>query len=147
MIRIPFIARMPAVTTPGTRTDALVSLVDLAPTFLDVAGLEIPRCMTGVSQKDVLEGSVEQARDHVLVENHHQPTALHLKTYVDARYKLTVYYSQDYGELFDLDRDPGEVSNLWDDPDSQSLKQRLMLKYIHAELGKEPMWMPRLAGA
>jgi len=147
MIRIPFIARLPGSAGAGTRTDAMVSLVDLAPTFLDVAGVEVPRCMTGKSQKPVLECREDAARDHVIVENHHQPTTLHLKTYVDARYKLTVYYNQEYGEIFDLQTDPGEVNNLWDDPASQELKQELMLKYIHAELGKEPMWMPRLSTA
>lgn len=147
MIRVPFIASLPGVIPQGGRTDAMLSLVDLAPTFLDVAGLPVPRCMTGRSQRTVLEGSAGSVRDHVIVENHHQPTTLHLKTYVDARHKLTVYYNQPYGELFDLETDPGEVHNLWDDPASQVLKQELLLKYVHAELGKEPMWMPRIAGA
>lgn len=147
MIKVPFIARLPGVIKPGTRTDAMVSLVDLAPTFLDVAGIPVPRCMTGKSQKSVFQGSADAVRDHVIVENHHQPTTLHLKTYVNDRYKLTVYYNQPYGELFDLEADPGEINNLWDDPESQGLKQELMLKYIHAELGKEPMWMPRISTA
>lgn len=147
MIKLPFIARLPGVIEPGTRTDAMLSLVDLAPTFLDMAGIDIPRCMTGKSQKPVMEGKANAVRDHVIVENHHQPTTLHLKTYVDARYKLTVYYNQSYGELFDLEADPGEVNNLWDDPGSQELKKDLLLKYVHAELGKEPMWMPRLSTA
>ncbi len=147
MIRVPFAARLPGVIAPGTRTRSLLSLVDLAPTFLDVAGIAVPRGMTGKSQKPVFEGAVESVRDHVLVENHHQPTTLHLKTYVDARYKLTVYFNREYGELFDLENDPGEVNNRWDDPASRPLKQQLLLKYIHAELGKEPMWMPRMATA
>lgn len=147
MIKLPFIARLPGVIAPGTRTDAMLSLVDLAPTFLDFSGVKIPRCMTGRSQMPVLEGAARAVRDHVIVENHHQPTTLHLKTYVNERYKLTVYYNQPYGELFDLAQDPGELKNLWDEPDSQALKQELLLKYIHAELGKEPMWMPRIAGA
>ena len=84
--------------------------------------------MTGKSQMPVLKGSQDAVRDHVIVENHHQPTTLHLKTYVNNRYKLTVYYNQEYGELFDLENDPCEVNNLWDDPQSRELKQELMLK-------------------
>ncbi len=147
MIKVPFVASLPGVIPQGKRTDALLTLVDLAPTFLDFAGLEIPRIMTGKSQKPVLEGREEAVRDHVLVENHHQPTTVHHKTYVDKRYKITVYYNQEYGELFDLETDPGEVNNLWDDVDSKDLKSQLLLKCMHAELGKEPMWMPRIAGA
>lgn len=147
LIRVPFIARLPGVVEPGRRTEAMLSLVDLAPTFLDLAGIKVPRAMTGKSQLPVLAGEAPAVRDHVIVENRHQPTKLHVKTYVDARHKVTVYYNQPYGEIFDLERDPGEVNNLWDDPRGTALKQELLLKYLHAELGKEPVWMPRIAGA
>jgi len=83
----------------------------------------------------------------VIVENHHQPTTVHLKTYVGERYKITVYYNRDYGELFDLRDDPGEIRNLWNSPEHAKLKTELLLKLLHAELGKEPMWMPRIAVA
>ena len=82
-----------------------------------------------------------------MVENRHEPTTVHLKTYVDERYKLTVYYEQDYGELFDLREDPGEVENLWDEEEHASLKADLTRKLLFAEMGKEPLWMPRIAGA
>ncbi len=147
MIKVPFIARMPGQIPAARKTDALVSLVDLAPTFLSFAGLDIPRTMTGIDQKDVLTGAKDKARDHVIVENHHQPTTIHIKTYVGERYKITVYYNRDYGELFDLEADPGEVRNLWNSPEHAELKTRLLLKFLHAEMGKEPMWMPRIAVA
>lgn len=66
---------------------------------------------------------------------------------MDSRYKITVYYGHSYGELYDLEQDPGEVNNRWNDPDYKDLKLDLLLKYIWAELGKEPIWMPRIAGA
>jgi uncharacterized sulfatase len=103
--------------------------------------------MTGLDEKEVLFGRKEQVRDHVIVENHHQPTTIHLKTYVDRRYKITVYYNRDYGELFDLQDDPGELHNLWNSPEHEKLKGNLLLKFLHAEMGKEPIWMPRTAGA
>jgi len=103
--------------------------------------------MTGVDQSRVWLGEAEAVRDHVVVENRHQPTTLHLKTYVDERYKLTVYYGRDYGELFDLQEDPDEIHNRWDDPDYAGLKARLVMALLQAEMGKEPLWMPRIAGA
>lgn len=148
MIRVPFIVRDPDSTLPGgTRSDALQSLVDLAPTMLSAAGLPIPRSMTGVDQRPVWLGEAESARDHVIVENHHQPTTIHVKTYVNDRYKLTVYYNRAYGELFDLDADPRELNNLWDRPEHAALKADLVMKLLHAEMGKEPLWMPRVWGA
>ena len=83
----------------------------------------------------------------MVVENRHEPTTIHLKTYVNDRYKITVYYNRDYGELFDLKEDPGEIRNLWADPGSERLKYELLLKLVHAEMGKEPLWMPRVATA
>jgi uncharacterized sulfatase len=147
MIRLPMVARLPGQIPAGHRTAALQTLVDYAPTFLNIACIPIPRTMTGVDQTEVWFGQQESARDHVIVENRHQPTTLHVKTYVDQRYKLTVYYGQDYGELFDLERDPGEIDNLWDDPDCAQLRADLVMKLLQAEMGKEPLWMPRIAVA
>ena len=62
-------------------------------------------------------------------------------------FALDVYYNQTYGELFDLESDPGEVDNLWDRPDCAELKAELVMKLLHAEMGKEPLWMPRVWGA
>jgi uncharacterized sulfatase len=132
---------------PAGRSEALQSLVDLAPTFLSFCGLDVPRAMTGVDQSPVWRGERDAVREHVIVENRHQPTTVHVKTYIDARYKLTVYYNRPYGELFDLEKDPGEFENLWDDPASQPLKAELTRRLLFAEMGKEPLWMPRIAGA
>jgi arylsulfatase A-like enzyme len=147
MIKVPFIVSQPGTVPEGRASDALQSLVDLPVTFLDAAGIEKPRTMTGISQLDVWNGSIDKIRDHVIVENHHQPTTIHQRTYVNERYKITVYYNRPYGELFDLKEDPGEINNLWDNQDSQQLKSELLLKLIHGELGKEPIWMPRVWGA
>lgn len=62
-------------------------------------------------------------------------------------YKLTVYYNQPYGNLYDLEEDPGKHNNLWDDPGAKELKHELILKLLFAEMGKEPLWMPRIAHA
>lgn len=147
MVKVPFIVRWPGVASQGESSDAMQSLVDLAPTFMRIAGLTVPRTMTGVDQSEVWAGKSDAARDHIVVEHHHEPTTIHVKTYVDERYKLTVYYGRDYGELFDLREDPGEVDNLWSKPDFASLKAQLVMKLLFAEMGKEPMWMPRIASA
>ena len=110
-------------------------------------GIDIPREWTGLDQTPVWFGEQERIRDHVVVENRHEPDTIHVKTYVDQRYKLTVYYRHDYGELFDLQEDPGEINNLWDDPGHQDLKHELIRQLLFAEMGKEPVWMPRIWGA
>ncbi len=144
MIRVPMIVRQPGVVPAGVESDAMQSLVDYAPSFLGAAGLEVPLTMSGVDQSAVWAGKQARARDHILVENRHQPTTIFAKTYVDARHKITAYYNRPYGELFDLATDPGEVHNLWDDPQAASLRAELLLKLLHAEMGAEPLIMPRI---
>lgn len=147
LIKIPLIVRYPDKIPAGRKSDALQSQVDLPLTFLSFAGIDIPRTMTGVDQKEVWLGTKEKVRDHVIVENRLEPTTIHVKTYLNERYKITVYYNQPYGELFDLKEDPQEIKNLWYDEGHLQLKQELLLKLIHAEMGKEPLWMPRIATA
>ena len=147
LVKAPFIVRHPARVPANVENDALQTLVDLAPTFLSACGIDTPGCMTGVDQTDVWSGASESARDHVIVENRHEPTTIHVKTYIDERYKLTVYYGREYGELFDLRDDPGEVDNLWDNPAFSALRAGLTTKLLFAEMGKEPLPMPRIWGA
>ncbi len=146
-VKIPFIVRAPGQKNTGIFSSAIQSLVDLAPTFLDFCGIKIPRSMTGVSQKVVWEGRENAARNHALIEDRFNPTTMHHKTYVDERHKITVYFGADYGELFDLKEDPGEVNNLWDSAAHLELKQRLLLKMVQAQLGAEPLPMPRIFAA
>ncbi len=147
LIRVPYVVRYPGKVAAGERSDALQSLVDLSPSFLSTMGIDVPRAMTGVDQTPVWFGGEETARDHCIVENRHEPDTIHVKTLVTQRHKLTVYYRQDYGELFDLEADPNEVNNLWNDPASQDLKNDLTRELLFAEMGKEPVWMPRVHGA
>ena len=147
MVRVPLIVRQLGSVPAGVRSESLQSLVDFAPSFLGAAGIDIPHSMTGLNQANVWYGKQETLRDHVIVENRHEPTTVHVKTYVDDRYKLTVYYNRDYGELFDLQADPNELYNLWDDPGAQFLKTDLIQKLLFAEMGKEYLPMPRIWGA
>ena len=144
MIKIPFIVRYPGKVAAGQTTSALQSLVDLAPTFLSLLDLPIRRTMAGIDQSGVWVGEEDSKRDHIICENRHEPTKVNLRTYVDDRYKITVYCNEEYGEIFDLEKDPQEINNLWNNPDYQELKTQLLMKYIWAELKKEPMWMPRI---
>lgn len=147
LIKLPFVVRWPGRVSAGSVKDDIQSLVDLAPTFLSLAGIAIPHGMTGVDQSKVWLGERSEARSHAICEFRHEPTTIHQKTYIDRRYKMTVYYNQTYGEIFDLEEDPNELTNLWDSPDHAALKCELLLKYAWAELGKEPMPMPRICGA
>jgi uncharacterized sulfatase len=147
LVRLPFLVRYPGVVPAGTANSSMQSLVDLAPTFLSTCGIDVPGQMQGVNQLDVWRGKQTAARDHVLVENRHEPTTVHLRTFINERYKLTVYREENYGELFDLEEDPGELRNRWGDPAYAAVKAELLHAAWQAELKREPTRMPRVWGA
>lgn len=147
LLRLPMIVRQPGTVPSGVTCAALQSLVDYPQTFLAAAGIEAPGNMQGINQLDVWQGNADNARDWALVENRHNPTTVHLRTLVTKRYKLTVYRNADYGELFDLETDPGELQNRWHDPAYDSVKSKLLLKFMQAEIQREGTRMPRIAGA
>ncbi len=140
-VRVPMIARLPNQIPAGQVSHSLQSLVDYAPTFLDFCGLDAPADMTGLSQREVWQGDDSASREHVIVENRHQPTTLHLKTYIDQRYKITLYFGRDYGEIYDLRDDPGEITNLYGDA---ALRAQLTLAMLRAEMLKEEPAHPSL---
>lgn len=147
LLRVPMIVWQPGRVGAGIRSTALQSLVDLAPSFLAAAGLDVPLDMQGVDQLPVWTGAVERVRDHVIVENRHQPTAVHLRSYIDDRYKLTVYRDREWGELFDLQDDPGELRNRYHDPDFRDLRAHLLSRSLDAELRREVSRYDRIAVA
>jgi arylsulfatase A-like enzyme len=147
LLRLPFIVRAPGTRQRGTTSDSLQALIDLAPSFLSAANLPVPGQMQGVNQLPVWRGEKDRVRDEVIVENRHQPSALHVRTYITDRYKITIYRDRDYGELFDLQNDPEERRNLWDDPAAANLKCEMMKRFLNAEIRREPTRFARIAGA
>ena len=147
LLRVPMIVRWPGQVPAGQVSHALQSLVDYPQTWLAACGIEAPGIMQGVNELDVWTGQQASARSHTLVENRHNPTTVHLRTLVTARHKITVYRNADYGELFDLEADPNELTNQWDNPDFAQIKSDLLHEFVQAEIQRESTRMPRIAGA
>lgn len=147
LLRVPMMVSLPGVVPQGVRSSALQSSVDIAPSFLSMAGLHIPRHMTGMDQSPVWTGACKSCRSGVIIENQHQPTKLNIRSYVNERYKITFHAGHDYGEIYDLEHDPGELVNLWARADCRELKRALMEEYIQAEMRRASLPMPRISGA
>ena len=146
-VRVPFIVTWKGHYPAGSRSQGLVSLVDLAPSFLRISGCDVPATMTGKDATPLWSGRSDKIRNWVIVENHHSRTKFYQKSYIEERYKITWYMHSDEGELFDLEKDPRELHNLWDNPMYQMLKMEMMLKALKADMEKEPCPMPRVAFA
>ena len=146
-IRVPMIVSWPGQVPAGRVSNALQSLVDYTPSFLDAAGLPTPGHMAGKTQLPAWKGNDSSARTHVTVEFRHQPTKLNLRTYLSEQHKLTIWNNPADGELYDLKTDPGEHHNLWEVPEMDNLKRQLLQQALLIEMEKEPYRMPRIYGA
>lgn len=146
VVRVPMLARWPGHIPAGQTSAAIQSLVDYAPTFVEATGGEVPVWMQGVSQLGCWTGG-SPARGWAIVENHHDGKNVHLRTFITDRYKLTLYRNRPWGELFDLQEDPNELHNRFDDPAYAQLRCHLMAQMLDAELEREPTRMPRIAVA
>ena len=139
LVRVPLIFSLPGHFEGGLRSDALVGLLDKAPTLLDLAGLEISDRMQGISLLPILKGeaSPDHHRDFVRSEFYDaldQPDSTFATMYRDRRHKLVLYHGHAHGELYDLKTDPGEFENLWDASSAQSLKVDLMKRSYDASM-------------
>lgn len=130
-VHVPLIISCPERYSENLRSDALVELVDLAPTLLDCAGLNISMSMQGRSLVPILSGQADPAvhKSHVVCDFNDSvgycPKDVHTQATMtfDGRHKLVVYHNEgDLAEWFDLKADPGEFDNLWNSSDNDAEK-------------------------
>jgi arylsulfatase A-like enzyme len=149
VVRVPFIWVDPNDKKAVNSTPALSSTLDLAQTILDRAKVEPSNGIQGHSLLNIVSGLEEKARDAVLIEESGQRTILNFKgpvrarTAIGDRWRLTIYHNEDYAELFDLENDPDEMINLWDDPAQRETKLEMMellarLQLEHGDLSRLP---------
>jgi arylsulfatase A-like enzyme len=135
LLKVPVIVRGPGFEA-GAVVDDPVGSIDLAPTALCAAGLDVPEHMEGTV--------LGPGREHVITENDHQMVMhMSLRTITTKRYKLTRYESREgVGELYDLQDDPLELVNRWDDPACASVRSDLLATLadvVNADVRSEPM--------
>jgi len=132
-VRVPLVISYPAGIGGGRRSSALVQLMDLAQTLLDAVGLPHHPGMQGRSLWPLLAdaSAIEHHRDDVYCEyynaltSHRQPEA-HATMVRTDRHKLVVVHGQREAELYDLDTDPDETHNLWNDAAHRDAKTDML---------------------
>lgn len=138
-MHVPLIMQWPLRFKKNLRAQAMVELVDIAPTLLQAAGAPIYEGMQGRSFLPILTGDADAAhhRDSVFYEyyraipggyrkvGHAYLTGTRTKQYAITSAHHRPEGEMD-GELYDLIKDPGEVHNLWNDPASLSIKADML---------------------
>lgn len=141
-IRIPLLVRYPRMIKPETVNREMVLNLDLAPTILELAGVEVPEQMQGHSLEPFLRGrkpSREWRKDwlYTYYESPHAPKNRGVRT---DRYKVIEYWEQEPREyeLYDLQEDPDELHNLYGEPAYSGIQQHLLqrLGQLRQEMGE-----------
>lgn len=138
LVRVPLIFHFPQRFQKSVQVDGPTELLDLSATLLELSGAKIPDYHQGRSLMPWLTGECESkapVRESVRCEYFDalapaftQGHGTFATMFRKGRHKLVVYHSLGLGELFDLETDPWEHKNLWNDPDSQELKHRLIFE-------------------
>jgi len=132
LIRAPLVWRDPA--HAPRRSAALTSAIDMAPTILARAGLAPWNGVQGRSFAAVVAGAASDHHAELVVEEEGQrpqvgfESRVRMRSLVTERHRLSLYDGVPWGEIYDLERDPDEMVNLWDDPASASLRAELVLR-------------------
>lgn len=119
--KTPLIIRWPGKVKAGSVEDEMVQNLDFAPTFLDVADIEVPADMQGESLLPLLTGEKENWNRAAVYYHYYEYPAVHaVKRHygiVTKEYKLVrFYYDVEEWELYDRKKDPNEMQNVYDDP-------------------------------
>ncbi|MEM8946677.1 MAG: sulfatase [Planctomycetota bacterium] len=135
-LKMPLVVKWPNMVIPGTRSAELVQNIDYAPTFLEIAGADIPSDMQGVSLLPILRGDRNLSatwRDRIYYHYYEYPSVHMVPRHYGirtTRYKLMHFYHFDEWEMYDLENDPDELKNLYNDPAQaeliDDLKQQLV---------------------
>ena len=155
-VRVPLILRWPGRLPTGERRSELVQWIDLCPTLLDAVGIPPSPRMQGQSLLPLARGDAEApVRDWALCEyrnsGHPYDPPVHTTMLRHGRYKIVVYHGPPAtqrghaGELYDLEADPDELRNLWDDPAHRDTRMGLQQLMLNVLVATEDRSQPREA--
>lgn len=157
--RMPFLVRYPAAIPAGTRSNAIVENVDYPALMLDYAGADIPASVQGKSFRTICETGSEPAdwkqaayyRYWMHMAHHDNPGEMAIRT---KTHKLIYFYGCNYDgeaqtppgwELYDLQKDPEELVNVYDDPSYASVRDELKAQFaqLRQEVGDDGSHYPK----
>ncbi|MHC5065723.1 MAG: sulfatase/phosphatase domain-containing protein, partial [Planctomycetota bacterium] len=116
----------------GLEVTQLVQNIDYAPSFLELAGVEVPADMQGRSLLSLLAGEQPEDWRDALYYHYYESRATHrVAAHYGVRkgqYKLIYYYEEeyDYFELFDLNEDPGELRSVYEEAAYEEIRVELL---------------------
>jgi len=129
--KMPFLIRWPGVIKPGYRPLELIQNIDYAPTFAEIAGIEVPPEVQGRSIVPVLKGNAINWRKSLYYAyyefgEHAVPQHFGIRT---QNRKLIYFPASDEWNMFDLAKDPNEMVNVYDNPEYATIRKEMTAEY------------------
>ncbi len=138
---VPFIWAEPGDTRPSRTTDVLSGTLDIASTILDRARIQPYNGIQGTSLMPLIaDANATLARDSMVIEDDQQRAVLgfeggaRLRTIVTPHWRMTIAHGDPWGELYDLQNDPYEMDNLFEDAGHRAVRGGLMEKLAYREM-------------
>ena len=117
--KVPFLWHEPRSASAGRSVSALGSSLDISSSVLARAGLAAYNGMQGQDLSGVIEGAIHSVREQLLIEQDTQGASfgfdgpVRARTLINQQWRLSTYLGSDFAELYNLERDPHEMENLW----------------------------------
>jgi len=131
-LRMPFVVRYPGKVKPRTQNDDMILNVDFAPTFLECAGLPVPKEIQGHSILPLLEGKTPKDwRTTMYYRYYHYPADHRVQPHYGVRteqYKLIYFNRINEWEFYDLKKDPHELNNVYGDSKYEAKVKELKME-------------------
>ena len=127
--RIPLTVWSPGRFEGGRTLEQQCHQMDLGPTILQLAGVDVPPTLEAETMLPALKGEAWDGRDYLFAEQARDGifTGSSFMTMVRGKqWKLVHFLDEPHGQLFDLSNDPDELTNLWDDPDSLDMRREML---------------------
>ncbi|MEO5593433.1 MAG: sulfatase [Chitinophagaceae bacterium] len=118
-VRTPMVMRYPGTIKPGTSVNDMIVNIDFAPTLLNAAGVKVPDDMQGKSFLPLFKKNNSNTgwRKAMYYHYYEYPEPHHVSPHFGIRtqrYKLIRFYGPaDFWELYDLQKDPNEIKNIY----------------------------------
>ena len=132
-LRMPFMVKYPERIKAGSVNEDIITNIDFAPTLLELAGITTTQKMQGTSFVPVLEGNTPKDWQDAMYYHYYEfPFWHHVQPHYGIRtQKYTLahfYYNIDVWELYDLEKDPNQMNNIYNDPNYASTITELKVK-------------------
>jgi arylsulfatase A-like enzyme len=135
-LRVPLIVRYPAKVKARSIAKQMTTNVDYAETFVDYAGVEIPADMQGRSLRPILEGTPPADWRNLIYYHYYEfPQPHHVHPHLGVRtdrYKLMYFTDLNEYELYDLQKDPNELRNVYLEAEYTEARERMTAELARA---------------